>query len=286
MDMNRHHFRTIVVLSLATGVLAIASSSASAQIVIASQDFEGNTLSRGIPAEHIAVALGIYDDTTGVYTMPGLGFDSGVGLGWTYSTDAPTPEGVTVGGNGDAGDVIGVVIDNSKDFGTTNGLSGAPGQTGAFYLVEDADSTWTVAFDPVDASSFRDLTLSFTWGVDNDGGGGPAGPGSNFEIDDFIDVTVNEISVFRMDGAGDYILGDATGGLDDLDAPYINAFAQENVDISAFDGQILNISFAIANNTAPEDIAFDNVTVFGVPEPASLSLLVLGSLLLVRRQRF
>ena len=142
------------------------------------------------------------------------------------------------------------------------------------------------SFDPVDASSFRDLTLSFTWGVDNDGGGVPEGPGSNFEIDDFIDVTVNEISVFRKDGAGDYILGDATGGLDDLDAPYINAFAQENVDISAFDGQILNISFAIANNTAPEDIAFDNVTVFGVPEPASLSLLVLGSLLLVRRQRF
>ena len=118
----------------------------------------------------------------------------------------------------------------------------------------------------------------------NDGGGHTAG--SNFEETDFIDVHVNGNSVFFKNGVGDHIVGDAVGGLNDLNAPYINNWAPESVDISAFDGQILNISFAIANNTAPEDIAFDNVTVFGVPEPASLSLLVLGSLLLVRRQRF
>ena len=176
--MYRRHFGTTVVLSLVAGVLAIAGSPASAETIIASQNFEGNTLSRGIPKESTAVALGFYDDTTGVYTMPGLGFDSGVGLGWTYSTDALIPEGVTKGN--DSGDVIGVFGDNSKDYGTSNGLAGATGQTGNFYIVEDADSTWTVAFDPVDASSFRDLTLSFTWGVDNDGGGVPEGPGSNF----------------------------------------------------------------------------------------------------------
>lgn len=260
MNMNRHQFRTVVVLCLVTGILIIAGSSASAQTIIASQDFEGNSLSRGIPAEGVAVALGIYDDTTGVYTMPGLGFDSGEGLGWTYSTNAAIPEGVTKGN--DNGDVIGVFIDDNKDFGTTNGLAGAPGQTGAFYLVEDADSTWTVAFDPVDATGFTDLMLSFTWGIDNDGGGSTAG--SNFEVNDFIDVTVNGNSVFKVDGAGDFHLEDATGGLDDLDAEYINAFKQEEIDISAFNGQILNISFAIANNAAPEDIAFDNVMVSGV----------------------
>ena len=260
METIRYRFGIIVVLSLASGVLAIAGASASAEVTIAAQNFDENTLSRGIPAEHIAVALGFYDDTTGVYDVPGLGFD-GEGLGWTYFTDASTPEGVTRGN--DAGDVIGVVMDDSKDFGTTNGLFGAPGQTESFYLVEDADSTWTVAFDPVDTSGYKNLMLSFTWGVDNDGGGVPAGPGSNFEVDDYIEVTVNGVSVFKMDGAGDYSLGDATGGLDDLDAPYINAFAPENVDISAFDGQILNINFAIANNTAPEDIAFDNVLISG-----------------------
>ena len=260
MNINRHRIETVVILALAAGVLAIADSPASAQTIIASQDFEDNSLSRGIPAEATAVALDIYDDTTGVYTMPGLGFDSGVGLGWTYSTDAATPEGVTRGN--DNGDVIGVFIDDSKDFGTTNGLAGAPGQTGAFYLVEDADSTWTVAFDPVDTTGFTDLMLSFTWGIDNDGGGSTAG--SNFEGSDFIDVTVNGDSVFKVDGVGDFHLDDATGGLDDLDADYINAFTPENIDISALDGQILNISFAIANNAAAEDIAFDNVMVSGM----------------------
>ncbi|MDG2381636.1 MAG: PEP-CTERM sorting domain-containing protein [Pirellulaceae bacterium] len=175
-------------------------------------------------------------------------------------------------------------MDNSRDYGTSNGLAGATGQTGNFYVVEDSDSTWTVAFDPVDATGFTDLLLNFTWAIDNDGGGSTAG--SNFEESDFIEVTVNGESVFKVDGAGDYDVGDAVGGLDDLDAPYINAFTPENIDISAYDGQILNISFAIANNSAPEDIAFDNVMVTSVPEPGSLTLLVLGSLLLFfRRQR-
>ena len=229
--------------------------------VIASQDFEGNTVSRGIPRDDSAISQGWYDETNG-YTKVGLGFDSGVGLGWTHSTDAIYPVGVAPVASSDNGDVIGVVVDNQKDFGTTNGLSGAPGQTGNFYLVEDADSTWTVAFDPVDASDYQDLELSFTWAIDNDGGGSTAG--SNFEESDFIEVTVNGVSVFKVDGAGDYFLGDAVGGLDDLDAPYINAFTPEDIDISAFDGQILNINFVIANNTAPEDIAFDNLEVSGI----------------------
>ena len=280
MNLNTQRIGTIVILSLAVIVLAIASSPASAT-TIAAQDFEGNSLSRGIPSEATAVSLGFYDDVTGVYTMTGLGFDSGVGLGWTYSTNAAIPEGVTKGN--DAGDVIGVFMDNSRDYGTSNGLYGATGQTGSFYVVEDADSTWTVSFDPVDTTGFTDLQLGFTWAIDNDGGGSTAG--SNFEESDFIDVTVNGVSVFKVDGAGDYAVGDAVGGLDDLDAPYINAFTPENIDISAFDGQILNISFAIANNAAPEDIAFDNVMVTGVPEPGSLSLLVLGCLSLFFRRR-
>ncbi|MDG2381635.1 MAG: hypothetical protein P8N76_08165 [Pirellulaceae bacterium] len=93
MYLNKHRCGTIVVFSLAVGVLAIAGSPASAQIIVAYQDFEGNTLSRGIPDEATAVSMGFYNDTTGVYTMPGLGFDSGTGLGWAHSTDAATPEG-------------------------------------------------------------------------------------------------------------------------------------------------------------------------------------------------
>ncbi len=49
------------------------------------------------------------------------------------------------------------------------------GQTGNFYLVEDADSTWTLDFFPVDATGHQNLTLDFTWAIDNDGGGVPAG---------------------------------------------------------------------------------------------------------------
>ncbi|MEM9753570.1 MAG: hypothetical protein AAF916_09315 [Planctomycetota bacterium] len=59
--------------------------------------------------------------------------------------------------------------------------------------------------------------MSFTWAIDNDGGGSTAG--SNFETSDFIEVLVNSTQVFFVDGTGDNILGDATGGLDDLSAP-------------------------------------------------------------------
>ena len=286
MNWNRHHFGTIVLL-LAAGGLAIAGSPASAAVTIASQDFEGNTLSRGIPAEATAVSMGFYDDVTGIYTMDGLSWDSGLGLPFTHSTDAETPEGVTRGN--DSGDVIGVFMNNDRDYGTSNGLclpengcSGATGQTGNFYIVEDADSTWTVTFDPVDTTGFTDLVLKFTWAVDNDGGGSTAG--SNFETSDVFEVLVNNVSVFRKDGTGDHLLGDATGGLDDLNAPWINNWTPETIDISQFDGQVLNISFNITNNAAPEDMGFDNVVVEGVPEPASLSLLVLGGLVAMRRR--
>ncbi|MEM8944827.1 MAG: PEP-CTERM sorting domain-containing protein [Planctomycetota bacterium] len=281
MRIDIRNLTTKVALLITTSALVLVGSHASAATVIASQDFEGNSLSRGIPAEATAVSMGFYNDVTGVYTMPGLSWDSSTGLPFTHSTNAATPEGVTQGS--DSGDVIGVFMNNDRDFGTsngacepTNGCTGATGQTGNFYIVEDADSTWTVTFDAVDTAGYSNLQLDFTWAVDNDGGGSTAG--SNFETSDFIDVTVNGTTVFFKDGTGDHVLGDAVGGLDDLNAPYINNWAPESVDISAFDGQVITVAFNIANNAAPEDIAFDNVVISGVPEPSSLLLLLIGSL--------
>ena len=288
MNLGIRKVTTRVVPLIATCVLLVGGSHAVASTTIASQDFEGNTLSRGIPAEATAVAMGFYNDVTGVYTMDGLSWDSGTGLPFTHSTDAEVPQGVTQGN--DAGDVIGVFMDNDKDYGTSNGAclpengcSGATGQTGNFYIVEDADSTWTVTFDAVDTAGYSNLQLDFTWAVDNDGGGSTAG--SNFESSDFIDVTVNGTTVFYKDGTGDHVLGDAVGGLDDLDAPYINNWTPESVDISAFDGEVITVAFNIRNNAAPEDIAFDNVAIKGVPEPSSLLLLLVGSLMSTARLR-
>ncbi|MEM9753571.1 MAG: hypothetical protein AAF916_09320 [Planctomycetota bacterium] len=137
MSKKRISVLSVTAAGMLTAALALPVSG---QQVIASQDFEGSTLSRGIPAESTAVTLGFYDDVTGIYTMPGLSSDpSDPGLGFTHSTNASTPEGVTQGG--DAGDVIGVFGDDVKDFGTSNGLASAANRTGQFYLVEDADST-------------------------------------------------------------------------------------------------------------------------------------------------
>jgi hypothetical protein len=65
-----------------------------------------------------------------------------------------------------------------------------------------------------------------------------------------------------------------------------------NVYYSAFRGQITNpnsyIEIILATNTgggAPPDIYFDNARLSGVPEPATIAMLSLGGLALIRRKR-
>ncbi|MEM8781346.1 MAG: PEP-CTERM sorting domain-containing protein [Planctomycetota bacterium] len=241
-------------LIAALGTAALATS-ASGQSVIASQDFEGNSLTVGVTP---ATVSGFGTTLTGTF------FDSGLGTPWTLAaaggstgTDGGDLIGIadaTLGTGGDAVDSI---------PGVFNDLSDAAGIHGQFLAVEDSDTEITLTFDTIDATAFTDLTLGFTWAVESDG----------FEDGDVFDISINGTSVFNVGG-------------DDLETgPFVDAFVgPAALDISTFDNSLLDVVVTIANNSGSEDIGFDSFSISGVPEPAAAGLLGLGALAMIRRR--
>ncbi|MEM7568731.1 MAG: hypothetical protein AAF337_02950, partial [Pseudomonadota bacterium] len=198
---------------------AFMASTASAAIILGEQDFEGNSLANGL-ASNAEFLPG---------TEPGLGFDSGSGLGWSVSfiDSRNLGNGGPLVGTADAGDLIGV----STDFPTVSDGNGnnqidSSGNTTQYFFVEDADGTIAIAFDQIDATGFENLTLSFDWAAND----------ANYESQDVFDVSINGISVFDVSG-------------DDLESgPFSDTFASVMLDISAFDAGMLDIVFSISNS--------------------------------------
>lgn len=215
------------ILLALTGAAFAAPSNA---VVLARQDFEANTHARGI------------DNSADFGTAPGTFFD-GTGLPWMATAIGPGPvSGI------DSGDLIGVV-DTSTVATAGNGsndLSGAANATGNWFHVDDADNAIAIAFAPVDTHRMTGLALDFTW----------AAHAADYEpVENFFEVSVNGTSVFDVVG-------------DDLETgPFVDSFAAQTLDLSAFTGQPLNITFTLATNSATEDLGFDNVVVSGTPVP-------------------
>lgn len=240
-------------------VLSAAPVSAATVTLIAAQDFDDNSLAVGVEGNGtIGTAIGTYSD--------------GTGLGWTAAYLAgPNGDNGPVLGTED-GDLIGVVSATSPvTVGNgSNDLAAATGTDGQWFHADDTDGTVALSFDTVDATGFSALTLGFSWAVNGEG----------YERDDFFDIAVNGTSVFNVGG-------------DDLETgPYVDAFtAPPALDLSAFDGQTLDVVVSFSTSSGSEDIGFDNLAIFGeaaaIPLPTPALLLGAGLLALapLRRRR-
>ncbi|MEO1527336.1 MAG: PEP-CTERM sorting domain-containing protein [Planctomycetota bacterium] len=225
-------------------------------MMIASQDFETNSLTVGVDSS---------DDATSFPNIEGIAFD-GSGLGWTASISSSP-----IVGN-DSGDLIGVVNSSvlngpgASTASSPNNLRDATNISGNWFHVADSDGVVSIAFDTIDTTGFTDLMLEFSW----------ANNASSYEGSDVFEVFVNGSTEFVRSG-------------DDLETgAQIDSFDTVSLDLSAFDGQAIDLVFSIVNSASNEDIGFDNVALSGtmVPEPASFACFAIGlGLTFARRRR-
>ena len=164
-------------------------------------------------------------------------------------------------GTGETGPVDGT---ESGDF---IGVTGFTGSVGSFtdgvqgFQWNDPDGAVVLTLDAIDASAFTDLELTFDLFVDDTG----------YESTDKFDIEVNDTNVLSL-------------GETDFEGSLADVWTSYALDLSAFDGSVITIEFIGDTNAGSENFYVDNVEVTGVPEPASIALLGLGGLALLRRR--
>ncbi|MEM8799939.1 MAG: PEP-CTERM sorting domain-containing protein [Pseudomonadota bacterium] len=236
----------------------VAIAAPASAVIIAAQDFNDNSVLEGL----------LPDDPTG---LPGFTFD-GSGLGWTLTPNDP-PGGLAVGVLNET------ILANDVD----NGLATASNIDGNYLFVENGlGATSTVlSFDEVDTTGFENLSFAFTWAVN----------GVEFEAGDFFDISINGESIFNVAASDD--------GPDPFeDGPFVENFVGPTLDISAFDGEALNIDVTFEADSFVEDFGFDDLVISGdvvddgeppvdVPAPGAIGLLgiSLAGLAFARRRR-
>jgi len=187
----------------------------------------------------------------------GLNFTPGAGdqeLGFSTSF-------IDTRGTGETGPVDGT---ESGDF---IGVTGFTGSVGSFtdgaqgFQWNDPDGAVVLTLDAIDASAFTDLELTFDLFVDDTG----------YESTDKFDIEVNDTNVLSL-------------GETDFEGSLADVWTSYALDLSAFDGSVITIEFIGDTNAGSENFYVDNVEVTGVPEPASIALLGLGGLALLRRR--
>lgn len=160
--------------------------------------------------------------------------------------------------------------------------------------IDDGDAigqdSGRVLFEDIDITGFTDLRFSAFFAEQRpEAGGDDDIDGSDFarveyQIDD---NGYQNLLVFENDGETFN-----TTFLEDTDFDGVGdgqqletAFAQFTKDINGT-GKSLDLLFTLRVDSADEDIAFDNVSITGIPEPTSVALFALcGGLLALRRQR-
>lgn len=259
--------RTTLLLAASTG-LALTAGSASA-LTIASQDFNsldstGTFTNQTLPDGTVNGAL----TNAGASNSGGPGLD--FQMFWT-DTSPSDSEGGPVASN-ESSDFIGV-----NSFTGFNSPDVAPGGAAISAGVEhnlefnDGDGRLSAVFETVDVTGFTNVQVSLNYWANS----------TTWEADDSIifllsDGTTNAVTSFT---------GVAIDGIESADDGTDNWQSLTfDYDTEGFTGNLLTLTVAIDNDSGSENFFIDNVAFTGVPEPASLALLGLGGLTLLRRR--
>jgi hypothetical protein len=131
--------------------------------------------------------------------------------------------------------------------------------------------TSTLTWDAVDISGYTNVVVSLWWTTN--------GPRDAFEPDDFLKATVTHDAAGSPDEFLNAIGGSPTDPLD-ANAGYVTASTSIPDSATTF---TLTINTDVSGGD--ENIWLDSFSVTGVPEPATMSLLAIGGLALLRRRR-
>lgn len=239
--------------------------------VIASQNFDFGAAYPSNPTE-------CFDQFAASGTLTNEGsFYNGVspvaGAGMTFSTTWTNTRS-TVSGPVDTG------TESTSDFIGTNSFAGsnspdvnsagvaygfANGQYN--YEFNDGDGNLALAFDSVDLTNYTNVTVSLDYWVADTG----------FEADDSFSVVANgntELLLGEIGLENANLIGD-TGNT-----------AEWNFLSFGVTGSSLDLVINVDTNSGSENVHIDNISIEGdlIPEPASMLLIGLGALGLIRRR--
>ncbi len=253
MTLSRYSLLAAVSATALIGVHASA-------VQIAGQDFNAldstNTFING------AITNGGANNVGG----PGLDF----AMFWT-DTSPSDGEGGPVASN-EGADFLGVNNFSGNGAPDVNpaGIAIAEGVEHDFQF-NDGDGRLSTVFETVDVSAFTGVTVSLDyWAAE-----------TTWEADDTIIFLVSDGAVSSLTSfTGTEI--DAIESADDGTANW-QSFSLD-LTAAGVTGSNITLTVAIDNDSGSENFFIDNVSFDGVPEPASLALLSLGGLAMLRRR--
>jgi hypothetical protein len=214
----------------------------------------------------VQVLIEDFEDTTVTYTTSTPEFSDGTGDFWYNTADGSFSSGSFVVYNGADGNYF-----QGMDI---NG--------------EGASLPVTMSFSGLNISGLTDLEFSIDLAEDDDG------TNEDWDLSDFVHVN------YQIDGGGFNNLlwiesvpdGDPYNSYPAIDTNFdgdgdgtaiTDTFANFAASITGT-GNVLDLEIVWDLGSGDEDLAIDNVSIVGVPEPASLMLLSLGALFLRRRR--